>query len=318
MARRLRAASLLAGLAASLGLTYLALRDVDFGRFRGAVADGDVRWYAASLAVFAAAYALRAARWRLLFAPGTRPPIRPLVWALIAGEFVTSLLPAVRPGEVARVVVLHRNARTPRSAALGTVVTERIHDAAALLVLFFAATPFAPEVTWLRAAAIALAALAVAAVATLVLVRRFGHRPVAFVLRPFARLPGFSRARTDLAAGGVVRGLSGLTDARSAAAAFSLSLASWFAIALSFTLALRGAQLDVGLAAGILVAVATTFSLLLPSLPAAVGLFEAAALVALEPFGVDESRALSGAVVIHVLSFGPFLVAGPLALRRRG
>jgi hypothetical protein len=30
---------------------------------------------------------------------------------------------------------------------------------------------------------------------------------------------------------------------------------------------------------------------------------------------VDQARALSGAVVIHVLSFAPFLVAGPLALR---
>jgi uncharacterized membrane protein YbhN (UPF0104 family) len=91
---------------------------------------------------------------------------------------------------------------------------------------------------------------------------------------------------------------------------------SWLGIALSFSLALRGVGLELGLDAGILVAVATTFSLLLPALPASVGIFEAAALVALEPYGVDEAQALSGAVVIHVLSFVPFLLAGPLALRR--
>ncbi|MBA2360713.1 MAG: flippase-like domain-containing protein [Actinobacteria bacterium] len=77
----------------------------------------------------------------------------------------------------------------------------------------------------------------------------------------------------------------------------------------------RDRAVELGLEAGILVAVATTFSLLLPALPASIGIFEAAALVALAPYGVDDARALSGAVVIHVLSFVPFLIAGPLALR---
>ena len=101
-----------------------------------------------------------------------------------------------------------------------------------------------------------------------------------------------------------------------ALATFALSLVSWLGISFSFVLALRGVGLELGLDAGILVAFATTFSLLLPALPASIGIFEAAALFALEPYGVDEAQALSGAVVIHVLSFVPFLIAGPLALRR--
>jgi glycosyltransferase 2 family protein len=305
----------LAGLAASLGLTYLAFRDIDFAAFLDALAEGDPLWVAASFGVFVAAYALRVVRWWVLFEAASRPPFRALVRALLVGDFLTSLLPAFRPGELARVVVLHREARTPRSLALGTVVTERLHDSIALLLLLFAAVPFAPPVAWLRGATLLLAALAVGVLTTLLVVRRFGSRPLRFVLRPLAWLPGFSPTRTELAAAGILRGLSGLRSARVASAAFTLSVLSWLGVGLSFALALRGVGLELGLDLGILVAFATTFSLLLPALPASVGIFEAAALVALEPYDVNEARALSGAVVIHVLSFVPFLIVGPLALR---
>jgi uncharacterized membrane protein YbhN (UPF0104 family) len=192
-----------------------------------------------------------------------------------------------------------------------------MHDSIALLVLLFVAVPFAPAVTWLRGATLLLAFLAAAAAVTLLVVRRFGSRPLQFALRPLTWLPGFSRTRTELAAAGIVRGLAGLRTARVALIAFTLSVLSWLGVALSFTLVLQGAGLDLGLDAGILVAFATTFSLLLPALPASVGIFEAAALVALEPYDVDHAQALSAAVVIHVMSFVPFLIAGPLAARGR-
>jgi uncharacterized protein (TIRG00374 family) len=313
---RLRAVLLLAGLAASVFLTYLALRDIDFGEFLDALADGDPVLFGAAFAVLVAAYAVRCLRWSVLFEARERPPVRALVRAMLVGDFLTSLLPVLRLGELARVVVLHREAQTPRSVALGPVVTERVQDSVALLLLLFVAVPFAPPVTWLRGATLLLAVLATGLLVTLIVLRLYGSRPLSFVLRPLARLPGFSRARTELATAGILRGLSGLRNARLAFASFTLTLLSWLGFALSFTLVLRGVGLELGLDAGILVAVATTFSLLLPSLPASIGIFEAAALVALEPYGVDEAQALSGAVVIHVLTFVPFLLAGPLALRR--
>jgi uncharacterized membrane protein YbhN (UPF0104 family) len=306
---------LLAGLAASVVLTYLALRDIDFGAFLDALGDGEPAWFAASFAVFVAAYPVRVVRWWVLFEASARPGFRALLRALLVGDFLTSLLPVLRPGELARVLVLHREANTARSVALGTVVTERVQDSVALLLLLFAAVPFAPPLTWLRGATVLLAVLAAGLLVTLVALWRLSTRPLRFALRPLARLPGFSPARTELAAAGIIRGLSGLRSARVALAAFTLSIVSWLGIALSFTLALRGVGLELGLEAGILVAVATTFSLLLPALPASVGIFEAAALVALEPYGVNDAQALSGAVVIHVLSFVPFLLVGPFALR---
>jgi uncharacterized protein (TIRG00374 family) len=312
---RLRPVLLLAGLALSILLTYFALRGIDFDEFLDALAEGDPVWFLGSFAVFAAAYVVRVLRWWILFEPEARPPVRALVRAMLVGDFLTSLLPVLRLGELARVVVLHREVRTPRSVSLGTVVTERLYDSVALLLLLFAAVPFAPPVSWLRAAALLFAVLGIGFAVTLLVLWRFGSRPLGFLLRPLALLPGFTRARAEIAAEGIVRGLTGLRKPQVALAALGLSVLSWLGISISFTLALHTVGLGLGLDAGILVAVATTFSLLLPSLPASVGIFEAATLVALEPYGVDDAVALSGAVVIHVMTFLPFLVLGPIALR---
>jgi uncharacterized membrane protein YbhN (UPF0104 family) len=311
----LRTVLLVVGLVASVVLTYLALRDIDFGAFVDALADGDPVWLVASFGVLVAAYAVRVVRWWVLFDVDARPPIRALVRALLVGDLLTSLLPVLRLGELARVLVLHREARTPRSVGLGTVVTERVQDSIALLLLLFVAVPFAPPVTWLRGAALLLAVLTAGLMALLLALRVCGSRPLSFVLRPLARLPGFSPERIEIAAAGILRGLSGLRTPGVAFASFSLTLIYWLGFSLSFTLALRAVGLELGLSAGILISVATTFSLLLPSLPASIGIFEAAVLVALAPYGVDNAQALSGAVVIHVLTFVPFLILGPLALR---
>lgn len=315
MAPRLRLVVLAGGLVVSLWLTYLALRDVDFWRFWHALTSGEPAWLAPAFGVFALAYAVRLLRWWLLFAPESRPGVRPLVRALLAGEFFTSLLPVARLGDVARIVVLYRAAGTSRAETAGTIVAERTYDVAALLLLLFVAVPFAPPVTWLRAAALALATVGLALAVAVVLLNVFGSRPLELVLWPFARLSGFSRDRSDLAAARILRGLRGLLRPRVAAAAFGLSAASWLCVAASYTLAMRVVDLELGLDAGIVVAVGTTFSLLVPGLPASVGLFEAATIVALKPFGVGAARALSAGVVIHVLTFAPFLVLGPLALR---
>jgi glycosyltransferase 2 family protein len=307
--------ALLAGLAVSIVLTYLAFRDVDFDAFVDALREGDPVWYVASLVVLAAAYAVRVLRWWVLFAPNARPRLGPLLRALFVGDFLTSLMPVLRVGELARVVILHRETQTSRAVAFGTVVTERLQDLLTLLVLLIVAVPFAPPVSWLRGAAVLLAVLVLGLVVMLVVLGRFGSRPLQFALRPLRRLPGFSEMRTELAAEGLVSGLAGLRNVRLALVSFALTVLYWLGFALSFAFALRGVGIEFALDAGILVTVATAFSLLLPSLPASVGIFEAATLVALRPYGVADAQALSGAVVIHVLSFVPFLLIGPLAIR---
>ena len=67
-----------------------------------------------------------------------------------------------------------------------------------------------------------------------------------------------------------------------------------------------------GFDAGVLVMVAVGMSMILPSAPAAVGIFEGATLIALNVVQAARTRsALPYAVVLHLVNLIPFVVVGP-------
>jgi uncharacterized protein (TIRG00374 family) len=265
--------------------------------------------------VLAVSVLVKALRWRLLFPPATRPPLGATTRSLLVGYFFNNILPA-RAGEAVRVVALHREAGTSRAEALATAVSERVYDILALLVLLFASVPFLPEVTWLRSAGILALVLVAGTVATFVVFARFGDRPLRFLLRPLVFLPRVDSERADYAARSITRGLAGFQAPALAARAFAVTLASWLCLAVSFWLVLLSFDLEAGFGAALLVVITTNLAMIIPSSAAAVGVFEAAVLVALRAYGVDDSSALAYAVVLHAVNFFPYVIAGLFLLQR--
>lgn len=310
---RVKTAVVAVGVAFSLAFGALAVRDVDLRVFWEGITQMKYGWLAPSLAGLALTIWLRAARWRLLFTPASRPPFAAAARALTIGLLFNQILP-LRAGEAARVLALNHEAGTSRAEALGTAFVERIYDVLALLAILFVAWPFLPPISWIRGAAIfGIVFLALTAAGVVVLVR-FGARPLQLGLRPVARLPGLSRDRTDAAAASVAGGLSALHRPGAVLAAGAVTLAFWFIAGLSYWAVLIGFNLHTGLGAALLVLVATNLALVIPSLPAGVGVFEAAAIFALKSYGIGESRALACAVVLHAVNFFPYLIAGLYAL----
>jgi glycosyltransferase 2 family protein len=312
--RRARVAATWIGLAVTLVLGYFAVRDVQAGEVWEAIRESNPWWLVPAFVAFTAAIFLRAYRWQLLFVEALRPPLG-VVWrAVLVGYFFNSVLPA-RAGEVARVVYLNRRADTSPAHAAATVVIERSYDVLILLLLFFVALPWLPEVSWLQAAAtlglaVALALLVVAAAA-----RKWHGRPVRALLRPLVRRGIVSQERVDDWVELLKYGLAGITRPATAAGVALSTTASWIALSLSNWLLMLGFDLGLSPAAGLLVSVAVGVAMILPASPAALGAFEAATVIALDAYGVPRSEALSYALVLHALNLVPFLVAGPLALR---
>jgi uncharacterized protein (TIRG00374 family) len=312
--RRARVAATWIGLAVTLVLGYFAVRGVQAGEVWEAIRESNPWWLVPAFAAFTAAIFLRAHRWQLLFVPALRPPLG-VVWkAVLVGYFFNSVLPA-RAGEVARVVYLNRRAATSPAQSAATVVLERSYDVLILLLLFFVALPWLPEVSWLQAAgALGLAVAAGLLVAGFVVLRWRG-RPVRALMRPLVRRGIVSRERVDDWVELLGHGLAGLTRPATAAGVALWTTASWIALSLSNWLLMLGFDLGLSPAAGLLVSVAVGVAMILPASPAALGAFEAATVVALDAYGVPRSEALSYALVLHALNVVPFLVAGPVALR---
>jgi uncharacterized protein (TIRG00374 family) len=294
--------------------TYLAVRNVRFSDAWKAVQASNFWWLLPSLAAFVVATFMRVLRWRSLFAPGRRPPLGAVGAATMIGYLFNNIMPA-RAGEAARVVALTQRAGTPPAEIVGTVVVERAYDVLSILIIFFCAAPWLPPVGWFdAAAAFAGVTAALLAVAIWVLAVH-GDRPLRFVLRPLARLPRLSVERVERAGVELASGLTGLRDRRVAVEAFLWSIGIWLMSALWAWFVLLAFQPHLGFAAGVLVIVAIGLAMIIPAPPAAVGVFEAAGVLALKAYGISQTDALPFAIVLHVVNFVPFILAGVLTLQ---
>ncbi len=299
--------------AVTLAFSYIALSDINLSLAWRALRTSNYWWLAAALVPFACGNVARALRWRSLFAPGRRPPFLTIMNAMLIGYLYNNILPA-RAGEAARIVVLTQRSSTPPVESVGTVVLERLYDVLAILVIFFASEPWLPHVSWFGAAAVAAITLAVLIGATAIVLAVHGDRPVRFVLRPLRRIPLFSGERLDRTVDELTHGLSGLRHPTLAVETFAWTIAAWLLTALCAYLVTLAFNLHLPFACGVLVAVAVGLSMILPSPPAAVGVFEGAALIALDAYGVPHSSALPYAVVLHLVNFIPFVIVGALLL----
>jgi uncharacterized protein (TIRG00374 family) len=312
--RRGRAIAVAATFALAAGFTYLAVQGVHWTEAWNAVKHCNAWLLIPALAVFAAQTVLRALRWRSLFAPGRRPRRGPVIAATLIGYLFNSIMPA-RAGEAARVVSLTRDSTVPPAEIVGTVVVERAYDVFACLFIFFCAVPWLPPVSWFGAAAVLAGVAAVGLAAAVAVLAIYGDRPLQWFARPLARLPRLTADRVEHHVALLADGLSGLREHRVALEAFVWSIAAWMTSAVWAWLVLLAFQPQLPFSAGVLVTVAIGLSMIIPSAPAAIGVFEVAGVLALKAYGVSHSAALPYAIVLHVSNFVPLVLAGVITLQ---
>ena len=301
------------GLLLSLGFGYVAFRDIDVDELADSLANANYVYLLPAGVALSAGVAVRAWRWRVLFERGRRPSFGLVLNALLISYLFNTILPA-RPGEVIRIQVLGKRADISRAEVLATVVIERVYDLLVLIVLLALAAPFLPTVGWLTAALTLGALLGLSLLATALLIWIFGARAARVLLLPLRLLPRLSESRIDSVADSIVAGLAAIRGAKAALEALSLSALSWLLLGLSGWFLLLGVRINEGFVAALLVLVATNLVLVLPSSPAGLGAFEAAAVLALAAYGVQREAALSYALLLHAVHALPYIVVGYVAL----
>jgi uncharacterized protein (TIRG00374 family) len=257
----------------------------------------------------------RAARWQYYFLPKRRVPFGPLFGTLAISYMASTFLP-LRAGELVRAVFLGQRQRIPVPAIVGTILLEKLFDFLAIGVLLGLLVVLTPVP--------AAAQVAGVSIATVILVG-FGFVVGLAIWRaPTLRLVGIierwlpfglgKRLQLEQAAEHFAEGTDSLRVPRLWALLLAWTVVTWiFAIGstLAGTLSL-GVQ--PGIAALLFVVVLTSTGQAVPSSPGYVGVYHAAATVALTAFGVDAATALGIAVITHAFSYGSLVVVGLIAL----
>jgi glycosyltransferase 2 family protein len=257
----------------------------------------------------------RAARWQIYFLPDRRVPFAPLLGTLAISYMASTFLP-LRAGELVRAVFLGQREHLPIPRIVGTILLEKLFDFLAIGVMLGLLVALVPLPPAARAAGVSIAT---------VILLGFGFvMALALWRAPTLNLIGRIEARLPLALGRRVRleqatrQFAEGTDSLRRPRLWWLLLA-WTTITWLFSIGSGwGGTLALGvepnLAALLFLTVLTSTGQAVPSSPGYVGVYHAAATVALTAFGVPPATAIAIAVVTHAFSYGSLVVVGLIAL----
>jgi uncharacterized protein (TIRG00374 family) len=239
---------------------------------------------------------------------------------LNVGYLVNAILP-LRLGDLARAVLAGspragEPAQLTASAALSSVILERVLDLAFTFGLVMLALPVVAGQSW-GPRAILWTSLAAAIGLVGVLTAGMLRGPLTRLLRAGSS-PASARARWAARLDQFLLGLQALRDWRIVLPSALLLGATWLAWLLEYTLLLRAFMPQATLGQGLVALVGSALGMMIPSSPGGIGVYEAAVVGALTIAGVERETALAYAVSVHVFNSAGVIALGLIGLVREG
>ncbi|MGH7275815.1 MAG: lysylphosphatidylglycerol synthase transmembrane domain-containing protein [Candidatus Rokuibacteriota bacterium] len=310
----------LLGVAISAVLFVYLFRAVDTAELGRQLRATHWGWAAVATALAPAQIWARARRWHYLFPPRSNPA--GLVAATWIGYMANNILP-LRAGEFVRVYVVARHWKAPAAGGrahgfwttLATLIVERALDGLVVVLILALLILVIPVPAYMEWAALVLLALDLTGIGVL----------LAFVVAPRAcerligrlagRWPALQR-RLLRAFETFVTGLDGVRAPGHVLPLLVWTVIVWVLPALAFWTMLIAMNLHLPWVAGWTVLAFVGLGVSIPSAPGYVGVFHAAAALAVGIFGASQSVAVGYALVLHASQIVPITIIGWLYLLR--
>ncbi len=284
----------LAGLTVSGVALWLTLRGKDLGAIWAEMQQADYRYLVPYLGILTLVHLCRTVRWGILLEPVAKVPFARLNAAAAVGFMALVVLP-FRLGEFARPYLVAQRPKLRVSAALSSVVVERVADGiftGLLLVVTLLAVPDDVQgVRVLRAGGVMVSAAFLGALAFLVVAyrnRELAVRLTAKLVGPFSpKLAGRVGGMMDA----FIHGLRLVPSRRKMALFVLLTFAYWGLNAWGMSVLARGFGFDLSPVQACAVLGMLVVGVMIPAGPGMVGTFQGAILIGLGLF--------EGSVAVH-------------------
>lgn len=307
--------TLLVGILISAAFLYLSLRQADFAQIAAAFRTARYGYVALGFAGVALAVLVRGVRWSVL----TQGRLSPLdgFWLFNVGFLFNNVLPA-RLGEFARAFLAGRRPRMHFTSALSSIVVERLFDMVCVVIMIVLALLVLPLPAWATTAGAAMGAVALVGIVVLWAAARWPAPALNLGGRLLALVPRIDEAHARTVLEPFVHGLGGVSNGRTFALGFGLSLVAWFASGLAGWLLMLAFWRSVPVIVAQLVVAAAGLGIAIPAAPSGVGPYEAAVIGVLTATGYDADIARSFAFALHGVNIAVTSIFGLLGLMREG
>ncbi len=299
----------IAGLLLSALLVYLSIRGIHppdvaegFRTFR-------YGYLPAVLAAMLLMQILRSIRWGLVLRPLEKIDQISLFSVTSVGFLAIIAIPA-RLGELARPYLITKKSRIKMSAALGTIVVERVLDSLTVLIIAVFVLFFTPLPTWLIRSSILFLLLTIALVSAMILMivkREASLR----VLGPLiGKLPERYAERVTRLISHFIDGFRIMVDPALLISVTGFSIAIWLVDVGAIYLLFLAVGFHLPVVASFVLMIILIIGIAIPTAPGFIGNWHYFCILGLSLFGVPKADALTFAIIYHVLSIGVVIVLG--------
>lgn len=306
------------GLAISFGALALSLRGVSFAELWAQLLLANYWYVLLHVVLLLGVQLFRTVRWGLLVAPVKKLSFRRLL-SICAVGFMALLVLPLRLGEFARPYLLREPGRVSGSAAMVSIVLERLIDgltvAGALVVLLLGLPASVPYVGWARRGGLGVFVL-FAGLLVFLAAARWRRQEVSRLLRAVARWsPMLSRRLESFAAA-----LTNLPSARAMAGVLLSTGLYWGLNGLATWVLALGFGLHLTMIQAYTCVAIRAIGAMIPAGPGMVGTFQASMQVGLAMFlpGLDAARSAAYANVLWACQFGQQVALGLLFMHSSG
>jgi uncharacterized protein (TIRG00374 family) len=306
----------LLGVGVSVLAVWLTFRGKDLGAIWRAVQAGDYRYLPPYLATLGVIHLVRTYRWGLLLEPVAKIPFARLN-AVSAVGFTALLVLPFRLGEFARPYLIAERPRLRVSAALSSVVVERVADgiftAMLLLATLFAVPEGTPHLGEIRKAGYVMAALFAGLLAFLVLAYRSRELAVRIVTRTLGQVSPHLAERAGGMLDAFIRGLRLVPSKRKLGLFLALTVVYWALNGWGMHLMARAFDLGIQLIDAYTILGVLVAGIMIPAGPGMVGTFQLAVAFGLSlfvPEAVAHTRGVAWANVLWASQVGFQLLLG--------
>lgn len=301
------------GIIVSVLIVYILLRFINPAELEKALFSFQPQTIFFILVLVILSMAARSIAWQVMI--GGKARFLDSFFAVCVGYMLNNIIP--RSGEVGKAILMGSSSGSGTLFVLSTVVVERALDLAIAAGMFLTTLPLALQMESLKPIAIAMLTVVIISLLLMVVMANNKKKVHQYISRLASKssiiqkylLPGLDS---------LLDGFSILTKPGKFLLSIFWILVCWMVWALLYHLAIATFFPSAPFWWAIFAQAVLAMGIALPSAPAGLGVFEGALVAALAVLGMDQSKSLGMALVLHTIQIITTFILGGYGLFRQG